>query len=253
MSSNSLEPEQEELLKTFVEASRNVPRDEREKFLLTTDLGGTQISHPGLPGRGMRVHDGDIETLEAEGLLNATDHQRWSRSFIVTPQGLRLYKELQRRSGAPAQQVEEKIMRYMDADAFQRSYPDAYRRWAEAAELLSASDSQKQLTTIGFLCREAIQEFATALVERHHPPDVETDPARDVQRVTAVLKQHAARLGTAEPLLRALVAYWATVSALVQRQVHGAQKEGRPLIFEDGRRVVFQTAIVMFEVDRALS
>jgi hypothetical protein len=39
----------------------------------------------------------------------------------------------------------------------------------------------------------------------------------------------------------------------VQRQEHGAQKEGRPLVWEDGRRVVFQTAIVMFELDRALS
>lgn len=253
MSGVSLEPEQEELLKILVEAWRNVQREQREQFLLTIDGGGTHILHPGLPGREMRVPDGDIETLEGEGLLNVTDYQRWSRSFILTPLASSLYKELQDRSGAPARQVEDKVMRYLDADAFQRSYPEAYRKWAEAAELLSASDSQKQLTTIGFLCREAIQEFATALVKRHHPDGVETDPTHDVQRVTAVLKQHAARLGTVEPLLRALVTYWATASALVQRQVHGAQKEGRPLIFEDGRRVVFQTAIVMFEVDRALT
>ena len=135
----------------------------------------------------MRVPDGDIETLEGEGLLNVTDYQRWSRSFILTPLASSLYKELQDRSGAPARQVEDKVMRYLDADAFQRSYPEAYRKWAEAAELLSASDSQKQLTTIGFLCREAIQEFATALVKRHHPDGVETDPTHDVQRVTAVL------------------------------------------------------------------
>jgi hypothetical protein len=74
-----------------------------------------------------------------------------------------------------------------------------------------------------------------------------------VARIRSVLQQHAAKLGTtAAPFLDALLVYWGTVSDLVQRQEHGAQKEGRPLVWEDGRRVVFQTAIVMFEVDRTL-
>jgi hypothetical protein len=48
------------------------------------------------------------------------------------------------------------------------------------------------------------------------------------------------------------VDYWGTVSDLVQRQEHGAQKQGAELTWEDARRVVFQTAIVMYEVSRAL-
>jgi hypothetical protein len=201
----------------------------------------------------MRVHDGDIDILQAEGLLLVTQIGRWHRSFVVTPQGSALYKEIQHRSGAPTQQVEETLMRYLDSDAFQRSYPEAYRKWAEAGELLWKSDSQQQLTTIGHLCREAMQEFATALVERHQPPDVDTDKAHTVARTKAILNQHASKLGTtAAPFFDALLGYWGTVSDLVQRQEHGAQKEGRPLVWEDGRRVVFQTAVVMFEVDRAL-
>jgi hypothetical protein len=47
--------------------------------------------------------------------------------------------------------------------------------------------------------------------------------------------------------------YWGTVNDLIQRQEHGAQREGGALAWEDGRRVVFQTAIVMFEIDRSLS
>jgi hypothetical protein len=50
----------------------------------------------------------------------------------------------------------------------------------------------------------------------------------------------------------ALLAYFGTVSDLVQRQEHGAQREGAPLRWEDARRVVFQTAMVMLELDRAL-
>ncbi len=36
------------------------------------------------------------------------------------------------------------------------------------------------------------------------------------------------------------------------RQEHGAQKESETLQWEDARRVVFQTAMVMFELDRTL-
>jgi hypothetical protein len=39
---------------------------------------------------------------------------------------------------------------------------------------------------------------------------------------------------------------------LVQRQEHGAQKEVTPLTWEDARRVVFQTCVVMYEINRAL-
>lgn len=200
----------------------------------------------------MRIPDGDLDILQAEGLLLLTRQGRAHRSYVVTSQGYSLYAELQDRSGAPTQQVEETLMRYLDSDAFQRLYPEAHRKWAEAAGLLWRSDSQQQLTTIGHLCREAIQEFATALVERHQPPGVDQDKSRDINRIQAVVDQRRSQLGTTAALLDALVPYWRAVSGLVQRQEHGAQKEGRPLVWEDGRRVVFQTAIIMFEVDRML-
>jgi hypothetical protein len=44
---------------------------------------------------------------------------------------------------------------------------------------------------------------------------------------------------TGKQFLDALVAYWGTVSDLVQRQEHGAQKEVSNLVWGDGRRVVF--------------
>lgn len=252
MSSALLEQEQEDLLKVLVEASRNVSRDQREEFHHLTDGDGSSMMHPGLPGRQIRVHDGDVSILQAQGLLLMTGQGRWHRSFVVTPQGVGHYQEMQRRSAAPAQQVEDEVRKYLDGDAFQRAHPAAHRKWSEAAEQLWASDSQQQLTTIGHLCREAIQEFANMLVERHQPPGVDQDKAHDINRIQAVLEQHRSQLGTTAATLEALVAYWRAVSGSVQRQEHGAQKEGRPLVWEDGRRVVFQTAIVMFEVERAL-
>jgi hypothetical protein len=251
-----LDREQEELLKVLVEASRNVPRDQRRKFMFTQSYGPEdRIQHPGLPDQMMPAYEGDLDVLEREGLLNASyTGQRGNRFFDVSPVGFRFYEDMQQRLGTPAQQVEEVLKRYLEADAFQQTYPLAYRKWVEAEELLWASDSQQQLTTIGHLCREAMQEFATALVDRYQPPGVDTDQAHTVARTRAALNQHASKLGaTVAPFFDALLAYWGTVSDLVQRQEHGAQKEGHPLVWEDGRRVVFQTAIVMFEVDRALS
>ena len=55
------------------------------------------------------------------------------------------------------------------------------------------------------------------------------------------------------PALDALLAFWGTVSDLVQRQEHGALREGEQLVWHDGRRVVFLTMTVMHEIDSALS
>ena len=43
------------------------------------------------------------------------------------------------------------------------------------------------------------------------------------------------------------------MSDLAQKQEHGGQKEGEPLVWEDTRRIVFQTILVMFEIDKSLS
>ena len=52
--------------------------------------------------------------------------------------------------------------------------------------------------------------------------------------------------------LDALLAYWGTMSDLVQRQEHGAAKEGQLLVWEDARRVVVGTLIVMTEFVSAI-
>jgi hypothetical protein len=248
-----LRPEQEDLLVTLVEAERKLPRGEREQFMFFPTLADPGLAHPGLPGREIPVYVGDLDALSSAGLLHETWTRSGARLFDITPAGLAAYEAIKKRSGAPVEQLEEDMRHYLDAEVFQKRYPRAYRKWAEAAEKLWSSDSEEQLNTVGHLCREAIQEFAAALVERYKPPEVSLDKAHDINRIQAVLDQNAARLGTrVSEFLEALLNYWRTVSRLVQRQVHGSQKEDRPLVLEDGRRVVFHTAVVMYEVDRAL-
>jgi hypothetical protein len=101
------------------------------------------------------------------------------------------------------------------------------------------------------LCREALQEFAASLADLKRVDVSNIEPAKTVSRLKAVLAGRAATLGTSEAaFLEALVSYWGTVSDLVQRQEHGAQRERGPLVWEDARRVVFQSCVLMYEVTR---
>lgn len=73
-----------------------------------------------------------------------------------------------------------------------------------------------------------------------------------VARLQSILKKSSQLGSTEKPFLEALLAYWGTINDLIQRQEHGAQKERQVLLWEDARRVVFQTIVVMFEIDKSL-
>lgn len=249
-----LEEEQEQLLQALVEASRNVERTKRQEFMFVESFSGAVLSHPGLPDRKMSAYRGDIQALAQERLLALRYGSHGSIFFDVTPLGFKYYDEVKRRFGQPVERIERAVRQYLDTDRFQRRYPEAYGKWAEAEALLWSSESEGQFTTIGHLCREAMQEFAEALVQQHQVPDADPDKAHTIARVRSVVDSKKGQLGSREkPFLDALLTYWRTVGGLTQRQEHGGQKEGKPLVWEDARRVVFQCAVVMFEIDGAVS
>jgi hypothetical protein len=249
-----LESQQRDLLMEFIEAARNVLIEQRQNFLCAILAGGTFVGHPGLPGGNMPAYEGDLDTLDEAGLIRLSKTSTSSWEFDVTPFGLQYYGWLKRRAGQPVERVGTGLRAYVDADQFRHRYPTAYQKWASAEALLWDSDSLQQFTTIGHSCREAMQEFATVLVERHKPPDIDADKTHAKNRVEAVLHLQANKVGeTEQALLNALVDYWKAVDGLAQRQEHDSRKEGRPLVWEDGRRLVFQLMVVMYEIDKAVS
>jgi hypothetical protein len=248
-----LEAEQLELLRSLVEAARNMARTDRQKFIVSSTFTETQVLHQGLPGGYLVAYAGDIDILANAGLLLISDRGQPGRSFDVAPRGFAYYENVAQEHVRPLQQVEEQILQYLDSAGFSKRHVTAYKKWFDAQKLLWASDSQDQLTTVGHMCREAMQEFAESLLVGRNPANLDSNKAHDVSRISSVLRDHSSELGTAEiAFLDSLIAYWGVVSDLAQRQEHGAQKEGRPLIWEDARRLVFQTAIVMYEVRRAV-
>ena len=245
-----LEPEQLETLRALVEAANTVERA-RRRFYLSRGDGADYVHGPN--GVSLVVLAEDLYDLASAGYLRPT--QRFvtgDMEFMVSPEGVRLIEEIDR--SEPMQVIEKEVTsRYFESDVFQERYSSAYARWSEAAALLWGPDQERELTTIGHKAREAVQEFATALLVRHDVTDAPDNPAHTVARLKLVIAAHRDRLGEARRhLLEALVVYWGEVIDLLQRQEHGGQKEGEALTWEDGRRAVFQTAIVMYEIDRTL-
>jgi hypothetical protein len=239
-----LERPQIELLGRMVEATRRLPETARRSFQFA-ELGDSRavLDHPGFQQE--IVAFGDILALQHEDLLL----QRYKRPGIgtldVSPNGIRLYEQWRRDIGKPIAQLEQQVLSYVSDDAFRTKYPKAHEKWSVAAELLWKSDTTAQLSVIGHLVREAMQEFAAELSVHDHGNST-TDKTQTVARVRSALR--SINSTSERAMLEALLAYWGTVSDLVQRQEHAGQREGAPLTWEDARRVVFHTAVVMFEV-----
>jgi hypothetical protein len=244
-----LEPEQEQLFMEMAEATLAAPRDQREWFMFLLDQGAIL----GGPGGQRRVVENDVRELAHVGLLRRVMSGGTDERYIVPPEALAAYGEMKAKEGTAVERVEAEVRDLLDSEAFRAAYPKAYEQWSDAERRLWGADSENELTTIGLKAREALQTFATEVVERYQPPDPETNIEKVNLRLGAVIAMYVPALGeTRAAHLKALGDYSEATVKLVQRQTHGAQKENEPLSRADARSVVFHVAMVMFEFARAL-
>jgi hypothetical protein len=240
-----LEKDQQDLLADLVEADRTLASDERQEFFSVGTSAGFFLMHPGL--KRETVYPGDLHALAECGLLRIGFNSRGDEKYDVTVTGRRYYEWMRAELGEPIERVEAEVRRTLDGVSFRERHPSAYERWVKAESALWGAEMPTEFTTIGHACREALQLFVTDLIVAHYPERVNADPQMTVDRLRAVLP-----VVQSDAVRENLLAYFGSVSDLVQRQEHGAQKEHEALVWEDARRVVFQTAMVMFELDRAL-
>lgn len=249
-----LEKAQEELLLRLVEIRKRLSPKDRHEFWARQVANRSQavLVHPALrKNEDDTVYMGDLEVLDAEGLITLTRADRTTHRFDFTPTGLQYTNQLARGAGQPIERTEAIPRRYIDNDTFKNAHPEAYTKWAQAEDELWGEDRETRLTSVGHLCREAMQAFATSLVKMRNINDVQNNPANTVARLRAALETSSVA-ETDRAFLDALVVYWGTVSDLVQRLEHGAQRERTPLQWKDASRLVFQTLSVMYEVDQSL-
>lgn len=244
-----LDDEQRQLFMRMVEIHRDAPRD-RRIFLLSRTFGGDTLV--AAAGPNIKTAKYDLDVLVRYGLLMLDFSARGTPNYTVSPDGLRYYSWLREQQGRPIEQVEEAMRGLLDASWFSERFPEAHAKWMQAEGALWAEDAERRLSAIGHDAREALQEFADALVrEKGLSDEVPANKQMTIARITAVLDKQAIG-GTPRNFLDALLAYYGTLTDLVQRQEHAGQKEGEPITWEDARRVVFQTLAVMYEVSRAV-
>jgi hypothetical protein len=163
----------------------------------------------------------------------------------VTPEGLR-------KSGAAHAGGSTGIGALFDEQRFAARYPTAYQRWRDGQALFNINPD-RYAGNIGLACREAMIAFAATFSERFGV-SVDAPPQQTVVRVRRVVTENEHRMSEKVAALSqdVLVPYWGTVSDLVQRQVHGAEREREPLTRDDAARVLMQTFMVMYELDRSV-
>lgn len=249
-----LEPKQKHLLIDLVEASRNVPEDKNFEIRVVQDRNIYYLEHPGFTAGSVPVALSDLRLLAEHDLIDLSPGSTAGIWLVtVKPRGNGYYTQLKQEVNEPTERVESTIRQYLDSTHFRNSYPQAYRKWIEAESLLWQVEPQEVLTNIGLNCREAMQEFADVLIHRYNLSNAEPDKSKTFARLKLVISANSSKFGDKpSAFLDAIVVYWGTVIDLTQRQVHGSEKDGQPLILEDARRVVFQTLMVMYEIDRAM-
>jgi hypothetical protein len=244
---------QKEALVFLVEQTRRVAEGRTYEFFAYRALGGDTMMvdderHPAcFP---------DLYELDRKGLISLRETQGGAVAFVVSPEGFAFYEEIKRAEGEPVERVEAEARHMLSRDVM-GACPEAAERWREAEELLWRSDAQEQFTAIGHKCREALQSFAQSLYEQHCPDSEELPREKTLNKICAVLERHKASVGktTARFLdvyWEAVNAYWEAVNDLAERAEHGSQREQRPLLWEDARRLVFQTLLVMVELAAAV-
>jgi hypothetical protein len=162
------------------------------------------------------------------------------------------------------ERIEDYLRAYLEDERFRSTHPLACGRWVVAWEMLWCADSRAKVTAVGQRARDALQAFATSLLERCTPlamdphwPDLLADGSRrpdPLDGLTSVTDAYREQLGEQRSeLLRGLLENWRALVESLSRHEDGSQPPAERLRWEDGRRVVLLTALVMVEIDRSFA
>jgi hypothetical protein len=153
----------------------------------------------------------------------------------------------------PMEKVLAENRAMLGSDSFRTAFPNAYELWADAVRLLYGGNAVAELTTIGHKVREAAQAFATAAIDMFGADNPPGDIKLVKKRLGAVIAHNRDYIGDKKrTVLENLGDLWESTVDLIERQEHAAQKEGEPVTFEDGRRVVNLTMFLMLEIGTVL-
>jgi hypothetical protein len=139
-------------------------------------------------------------------------------------------------------------------ERFRSVHLGAYERWSQASAIIYRDSARESLLAAGREAHEALQEFARAVSEPPHSR-ITSDPdstEATAGRLRAFTDAYRSQLGDARcELLQALLEHWRALIDQLQNHVYEREMVDEPLRWEDARRVVILTALVMVEIDRS--
>jgi hypothetical protein len=157
-------------------------------------------------------------------------------------------REQARANTEPFAHIMAENRRLIASKKFAEAFPKVFEPWADAEKLLFAEDTEAQLTTVGHKVREAAQAFATSMIAAYGADEPVADVKAVKKRLGAVIAYNLTRLGpTHQKVLENIGNLWESTVDLIERQEHAAQKEGEPVTWDDGRRIVTLTMVLMVE------
>lgn len=246
-----LRPQQEELLERLLDALAGHGDDPPPILFLETQDGAVLR----VGRRELRVSPSNVRELADAQLLRLVPSSPHIATVDVRPAAYTYAATRAQRAGAAPDQVEAEVRRFLEGQAFTRRHPEAAKAWSAAMAALWSATTPGDFDNLGGQSRVAMQQFVGSVIEAYgSPANMDPDVAKTRNRMRAVIGHHRAAIGdTAAELLDALLGYWSAAIESVQQLHKASQLEGRrPLSWEDARRAVFQTGLVMYEIDRTL-
>jgi hypothetical protein len=134
--------------------------------------------------------------------------------------------------------------------------------------MLWCADSRARVIAVGKRAREAMQAFGASLLEACAPlaldarwPELLTERVRRgdtlddaIAGVASVVGAYSEQLGEERcTLLGCLLEHWRALAESIRRHEPAQWPAAERLRWEDGRRLVLFTALVMVEVDRSFA
>jgi hypothetical protein len=161
------------------------------------------------------------------------------------------------------ERIEDYLLAYLEGEPFSSAHPLAHGRWLVAWQSLWCADSKDKLIAVGGKSRAALQAYSTSLQERHlrlamnaqSPRFAEVARrAKPLEGLSSVVEMYRPQLGGERcELLHGLFEHWSELLAVMRRHEEGRQQAGERLRWEDGRRLVLFTAVVIVEIDRSFT
>ena len=147
--------------------------------------------------------------------------------------------------------VEDYLRAYLADERFKSTYLRASELWSHAASTLYREGSKGEVLVAARKAREAMREFASALAEPHEPSSPDSTTA-EADHLSSLIDAYRPRFGDSRcDLLQSLFQYWRVLDGVANGHGRDSRGGGEPLRWEDGRRIVVLTALVMVEVDRS--